>query len=357
MKRTTGRGRGGFTLVELLVVIAIIGILVALLLPAVQAAREAARRMSCGNNLKQLTLALHNYHDSYKTFPYGAVCVQGGWNNCGGNFRHQNWGTTWAIALLPYIEQQPLYDLYDPRFRSDDQPNVTGTPLSVMKCPSAPENRTPARGSGSSTNGSPGEPGIYDKGNYGASYGGGNANENTGQNGAAGIVNWANSANRGIMTSREAGNLRYGATIGEINDGTSNTVALAEILTRTSNGDCRGCWGRNMGSVFSAYTHERPANGPDGIATPNKPAETTNGAKTPWRDRPVYCDNGARGRDLRCDDSGGDGRGGVAARSKHAGGVQVGLCDGSVRFVSETINNVTWRALLTIAGNETLGDF
>ena len=102
----SARGRGGFTLVELLVVIAIIGILVALLLPAVQAAREAARRMQCGNNLKQLGLAIHNYADSYKTMPmaYFVYIVPSPTH-----INIQNWG----MAVLPYIEQQPLYDQYN----------------------------------------------------------------------------------------------------------------------------------------------------------------------------------------------------------------------------------------------------
>jgi len=93
------RKRHGFTLVELLVVIAIIGILIALLLPAVQAAREAARRSQCTNNLKQIALAVHNYHDTYKVFPIG------------------NWTTaygTWLVSLLPFIEQQALADRYQP---------------------------------------------------------------------------------------------------------------------------------------------------------------------------------------------------------------------------------------------------
>ena len=101
--------RTGFTLVELLVVIAIIGILVALLLPAVQAAREAARRMQCTNNVKNLSLACHNYHDTYKTMPQN-------YSTWGGAFaRHTIDGRSqsWMVAVLPFIEQQPLYDQID----------------------------------------------------------------------------------------------------------------------------------------------------------------------------------------------------------------------------------------------------
>ena len=100
----------GFTLVELLVVIAIIGILVALLLPAVQAAREAARRMSCSNNLKQIGLALHNYHDTYKIFPYGEGAEPSAGtraaNSLGGRWN----GPNWRVHILPFIEQAPIYD-------------------------------------------------------------------------------------------------------------------------------------------------------------------------------------------------------------------------------------------------------
>src|SRR5512135_122792 len=93
----------GFTLIELLVVIAVIGILVALLLPAVQAAREAARRMQCSNNLKQIGLALHNYHDANKKFPFGS---RGGssWAQTGIKD-----GTNWRVSILPYLEQTALY--------------------------------------------------------------------------------------------------------------------------------------------------------------------------------------------------------------------------------------------------------
>ena len=97
----------GFTLVELLVVIAIIGILVALLLPAVQAAREAARRMSCGNNLKQLALSLHNYHDVHKSFPFGIRA-----STDGSGASQNGWGPSWYVGTLPFCEQQPMYDAF-----------------------------------------------------------------------------------------------------------------------------------------------------------------------------------------------------------------------------------------------------
>jgi prepilin-type N-terminal cleavage/methylation domain-containing protein/prepilin-type processing-associated H-X9-DG protein len=127
-----------FTLVELLVVIAIIGILVALLLPAIQAARESARRMTCSNNLKQMGIALHGYHDSKKQFPIGVA---------GGRVSRPEEGYGWAVALLPYLEEQTLYDQMNP----DWEPapcrrafNTTGkivpggeTALEVFRCPSS----------------------------------------------------------------------------------------------------------------------------------------------------------------------------------------------------------------------------
>ncbi|HEX7450288.1 MAG TPA: DUF1559 domain-containing protein [Pirellulales bacterium] len=127
MQRST---RHAFTLVELLVVIAIIGILMALLLPAVQAARESARRSQCANNLKQLGLALHNYHDTFGRFPTSVV-----WGGASSQWPLPPYHHTWLTSILPQLEQLPLYQSVDQRLPAWGQP-VVGTQLPVLRCPS-----------------------------------------------------------------------------------------------------------------------------------------------------------------------------------------------------------------------------
>jgi prepilin-type N-terminal cleavage/methylation domain-containing protein len=140
--------RRGFTLVELLVVIAIIGVLVALLLPAVQAAREAARRMQCSNHLKQIGIALHNYHDVFQSLPFGARARYCNTSNT--NPPNQSWGPSWYVGILSFAEQKPLYDLIEqasvvPATLVDITPNGQRVPIAAnnqkiawMLCPSSP---------------------------------------------------------------------------------------------------------------------------------------------------------------------------------------------------------------------------
>ena len=136
-RRLSSRSRLGFTLVELLVVIAIIGILVALLLPAIQAAREAGRRASCQNKLKQLSTGLHNFHDTNGTFPPGAEGAVLPFPNPSGNTT-TILGTSWIVHVLPFIEQKGVYDLYrfDLAYNSVQNGTLGRTVLDTLKCPS-----------------------------------------------------------------------------------------------------------------------------------------------------------------------------------------------------------------------------
>jgi len=172
--------RRGFTLVELLVVIAIIGILVALLLPAVQAAREAARRMQCSNNLKQIGLGLQGYHDTYRMFPWGG---RNHVNCCNSNVR-DFWN--WTYYILPYMEQQPLFD-------EQNTAAVYATPISFYYCPTRRPVQTYRRTS---------------RGDYA-----GNSGSDTRPSAADGVF---------IQSNRRP------VRIADIRDGTSNTIMVGE---------------------------------------------------------------------------------------------------------------------------------
>jgi prepilin-type N-terminal cleavage/methylation domain-containing protein len=354
--------RRAFTLIELLVVIAIIAILIALLLPAVQQAREAARRTQCRNNLHNLGLAFHNYHDTTNRFPLGGICAT---NNCtaaedaipAGRW----WGTTWGIALMPYYDQAPLYNQWDPGLGYANQRGVTGARLAIMKCPS-----DTARGRVVVDPNDPNNLGTFDKGNYGMNYGGGSANENGSSTNRAGpedAPTWTTAAygqpskNRGMTSWRDgaAGNTSTGIRIRDMTDGASNCLVLAEILIWPGQSDdCRGCWGKNMGSIVSAYTAGNPeVDGANGIATPNVRAVGI------YRDFPVHCANTPTIGDpqLECGQRTGDGLGGVAARSRHDGGVHIMLGDGRVTFISSSIDKILYRAIFTVQSGERLGEF
>ncbi len=197
------RVRFGFTLVELLVVIAIIGILIALLLPAVQAAREAARRSQCTNNLKQLGLALHNYHDSYKVFPPrkgGSACANPPLNYATCNAERRSA----FISLLPYIEQKAMYE----QIRAGDATYAPGGPAAWYSW--GPWNQAPRNLTCPSDNGVPNTPGRNNS--YGFIIG----------DQIAGVTN--NTQVRGLFAMRTC------YSTADILDGTSNTLAMSERL-------------------------------------------------------------------------------------------------------------------------------
>lgn len=216
--------RRGFTLVELLVVIAIIGILVGLLLPAVQAAREAARRMQCSNNLKQLGLALHNYESSNKKFPIGYLDVIEGGNPV------KDGGWAWAAGLMPYIEQTALYNSLDQRYHpygtvgtiSDPAGSNNAAirvPVSSFRCPS--DVAPPTRALNASSAGGTDAIAIS---SYMGSLGpfDGQPCIPTGQTGAG----RTGSRNNGLLVVNSS------RTFGSISDGTSNVIAVGEVSYR-----------------------------------------------------------------------------------------------------------------------------
>jgi len=330
------RPRFGFTLVELLVVIAIIGVLVALLLPAVTAARESARRTQCINNLKQLGLAMINYHDSMKSLPMGAVYVDPdapSWTDkASTDFRAPGWGATWAILILPYIEQQAMHSNYNFSLPSINATNtkVTQTNLTIMQCPSAGTMKPATSPNGIG--------GVYSKGNYAVAAGGKVANQNDDPNG------W-----RGKFTASFSIRPMETKKLADIRDGASNTVFMSEIIGIDTDDDCRGCWGRNGGSVFSEHTLSVSD---QWIVTPNANQKIS----VNLYDCPIHCNQNFGFPE--CQDCTGDGdAGGNGARSYHPGGVVCALADGSIRFVTNNVDRFIWRGAITITNRETPGDF
>jgi prepilin-type N-terminal cleavage/methylation domain-containing protein/prepilin-type processing-associated H-X9-DG protein len=299
----------GFTLVELLVVIAIIGILVGLLLPAVQAAREAARRMQCGNNLKQLGLAILNYESAHRAFPSGYIQTSGG----------AGWG--WGALALPFIEQPAIHEqLQVPRANLDmilasppaNMAVLMQTPLSIFRCPSdtgGEGNLLPLAPIG--RNAFPGgiQPAIA---NYKASAG-----VLAPQHQPNGAPPSVPRDGRGVFS----GNVRV--RISDVTDGMSNTIAIGEADTLIRRG---GAWvGIRSGNTMShssvyyvvSWAGAR-LNQPHGAPFPNSGNSGSPNAN-PGLNTPPGCNTGFG--------------------SLHPGGAQVCFADGSVHFLSEDIDH------------------
>jgi prepilin-type N-terminal cleavage/methylation domain-containing protein/prepilin-type processing-associated H-X9-DG protein len=312
------RTRRGFTLIELLVVIAIIAVLIALLLPAVQQAREAARRSQCKNNLKQITLALHNYSNTYKEIiPRGAFHLKGQTCCCTADDSPSTNGHTVHTMLLPYIDQANLYNTMNFSVPWSNAANAAAinTPIPTFICPS-----NVRRAPRTAANGQPVQPHNYP--GAGSHHGWGWCGVHPLGNGS--MVNGIFAGRWGIMDQNNAAQdpVLY---LGYIKDGTSNTLAFSEfcqgtpgILTFSTDDIGRG-WGEPW---FASTTFSV---GP--LSVPNSMISQY----------PSYNPSNAR--------------------SWHAGGVHASMCDGSVRFISSNINGATWQALGTPFSSDTVGEF
>jgi prepilin-type N-terminal cleavage/methylation domain-containing protein/prepilin-type processing-associated H-X9-DG protein len=316
--------RRGFTLIELLVVIAIIAVLIGLLLPAVQAAREAARRASCVNNLKQLGLGCHNYADTNLSFPQGGYFdVNGFWDGC------SPWMHGYLVGLLPYIEQGPLYNAFNSsaRYYCGSIPSnytVHGAKLSVLTCPSDP---TVLNGNGiySAAAGNPWPP--YNAGL--TSYRGisgpwtnpprGYSGTNTGELGPPLPGNPSPDPNWSAEVANALGMIYMTSSvkIGDVTDGTSNTLIIGEgVYGRLSIAD-QNCWhwwiaGNYGDSIQSCMFPPNPSLTLSALGTAgNQIIGDSNGAD-------VFI---------------------ISASSNHPGGANFAFCDGSVKFLKNTISS------------------
>lgn len=292
--------RRGFTLVELLVVIAIIGILIALLLPAVQAAREAARRSQCSNQLKQWGLAMHNYHDVRGALPFGMTNAP----------RH-----TWVISVMPFAEQTAISNAYDQKLGFWQPPNIVPSATTGLLNQQIPIYFCPSDRTGYWR----GDVYWRSRSNYVVNFG------NTRTTGAAGTAPF------GYNVSKK---------MSEVTDGLSNTMFLGEVLLSNSDDywDCRGdVHNDDDGAFFSTFN--TPNAGIDYCIICNPYPSTT---------RLSACVNTGTRYD------GSAGAPAVSVRSQHPGGAQVLLGDGSVRFVSATIALNVWQAAGSSQGGESL---
>jgi prepilin-type N-terminal cleavage/methylation domain-containing protein len=348
----------GFTLVELLVVIAMIGILVALLLPAIQAAREASRRSSCQNKIRQLAIAVQNFESAKKHLPAAVDSPEG---KSGGNE-----GISFYIQILPYIEQSTIADLYDPNIQPRKQlAKCFSTPEPTMQCPTDEPVQVlfaqgytppdPATGLGT------GDTAQDYKGNYGINWGTSRFDQDEL------VWDFAAQANRPglpgpfentevVGTGANAREVPQRIKIKQITDGTTKTLLFMEMRQAPTGGPSEGDAGIDRrarlwipaSSTFQISTLLLPNSGPCGSGL-SVDAKTGCG-----RDIGFCIDRAADG--LHCMRSNTASQYTLAARSRHPSGVSVALCDASVRFVADDVDIQIWRGFGSRAGQEIGGE-
>lgn len=301
--RTKSR-RSGFTLIELLVVIAIIAILIALLLPAVQQAREAARRSQCKNNMKQLGLALHNYHDVFNAFPPGWIGVENGQANPEGES-----GFAWGTMILPYIDQAPLYNQFTFTQSMDVVPNrdLLNNYLTVFSCPSDPKPNTFVM---QDQNGTDIELGVC---NYVGVFGTTEIHDCENTPGTAPVTASGQCISDGVFFHNSRIKMR------DMVDGTSSTLMVGERTTFIESDGTQfyGTWTGALPEVEEAA------------------ARVMGKAEHPPNENGHPEDFG----------------------SAHEGGAHFVMGDGHVQFISENIDEGLFQSLATRAGGEVVGEF
>jgi prepilin-type N-terminal cleavage/methylation domain-containing protein/prepilin-type processing-associated H-X9-DG protein len=339
----------GFTLIELLVVIAIIAILIALLLPAVQQAREAARRTTCKNGMKQIGLAFHNYADTHRRWPQPSMLglFVGGGMKMGS-------GVSWQTMMLPYIDQAPVYNQYDCNISLFSAKNqlVTPTILPVFNCPSTPRSnpfvqytipagttldpKFPPTGETWTMKG-----GACDYGTLDGVRSGFFTVASSGQTFNGDRTGWGTWIIRCLdnLCTPQGGS---GGSMRDVTDGLSNTILIAEQSGRnslyylrqlqTSGAEAQAQAWTGSGAWADTFQGDTWVDG----RLYNGPPNGTNGGPCA-----VNCSN-ARTAGLY---------------SWHEGGAQICLCDGSVRFISQNISAWTLSSLITARGNEVVGEF
>jgi prepilin-type N-terminal cleavage/methylation domain-containing protein len=330
--------RRGFTLIELLVVITIIGILVGLLLPAIQAARDAARRVQCNNNIKQLCLALRNFEQARRKLPASSYWRSGPkWtldDSLPGATTANNGqlAENWVIMILPFIEEKATknaFDLTKPiPSAANDIPRSQRIP--VMLCPSDSFNQKQFDATTSPAVSQMGK--LWGRGNYAA-----NASLGYFAAGEAvlgnGVANWANKYTAGVMGA----NVAY--RMSDIHDGTSKTILLGEIRAGVTTFDSRGTWAMSAGaSALWAHGYFQDDNGPNA----NNPNADDCRACAEVEQSLGGSGSGSPGEKallrmgMPCYDGDGADRQ-QTIRSMHQAGAYVGMCDGSVHFISDYI--------------------
>lgn len=317
------RGARAFTLVELLVVIAIIGVLVALLLPAVQAAREAARRQQCQSNLRQLSLGLLNYESAKGAFP---TAFEFPTTANPATLAVAQIGPNWAVKTLPFIEQQALFNRLDytvlvagaptpksPQMAHANNAQVRSATIDSFLCPSDSYNRTPMQFGTA----------VWGRGNYAANAGNGPLLTRSDGIYGPSSPGWLEPKRRGVIGPNVAAKLK------ELTDGTSNTMLLCEVRAGVTSADQRGTWalGQAGASVLFWYGTTGDANGPNVC---NENSDDVYGPTT--TDLPLLA------QECMPDYTGDNWADQATTRSMHHGGVNVGMADGSAHFIANEVS-------------------